>query len=252
MNNKILTTLSFLALGATTSFGATAWIIGADDGAGVRAPGAVESWNLYGITGTTTFVQEGNGPTNALPGNPNSPAVNQQADDDFYFAGAYNNLVAGGPYAPVGIVGSTEMAVERAITGGDHTNRYHFNFSGIHTATDVFTFAFAMLDLDDNGSGTGQYNFDINMNGVNIGSASHTQATIGTRFSSDPFTLGDVGATAGLDDDNYIELVSSNPGSTARWSNFDYMTLEYETVPEPSSFSFLAALAGLGLFRRRR
>lgn len=253
MKNTTLTTLSFLALGAMNGTAATAWRLGADNGQGVRAPGAVETWELYGTSGTTTFVQEGNGPTNPLPGNPNSPAVNQQADDDFYFAGSYSNQVDGGAaYTPVGIVGATEVAVERAITGGDHTNRYHFNFDGSHSATDVFTFSFAMLDLDDAGSGTGQYDFNIFVNGVAMGSASHTGATIGTKFSSNPFTLADVNGTAGAADDNYVELVSNNPGSTARWSNFDYMTLEYEAVPEPSSLGFLAAVAGLGLLRRRR
>lgn len=253
MKNKTLMTLGALALGATNSFGALAWIIGADDGAGVRAPGALESWNFYGTTGTTTFVQEGNGPSNPLPGNPNSPAANQQADDDFYFAGIYSNQVDGGAaYAVAGPVATTEIAIERAITSGDSDNRIHFNFDPSHTASDVFTFSFAMLDLNDNDSGTGQFDFDLFLNGVNIGSASHTPGTIGTRFSSNPFTLADVGGTAGAPDDNYVELVANNGGSTARWANFDYFVLEYEAVPEPSSVTFLAALAGLGLIRRRR
>lgn len=251
MKNTTFATLGFLALGAASSSAATAWRIGSDDGATIRL--APETWEYYGTSGTTTFVQEGNGPTNPLPGDPNSPAINQQADDDFYFAGAYNNQVDGGAaYTPIGIVASTEVGIERAITNGDHTNRYHFNFDASHAATDIFTFSFAMLDLNDNSTGTGQYDFDIFVNGVAMGSASHTGATIGTRFTSNPFTLADVGGTAGADDDNYVELVSSNPGSTARWSNFDYMTLEYQAVPEPSSLGFLAAVAGLGLFRRRR
>ncbi|MGC6565186.1 MAG: PEP-CTERM sorting domain-containing protein [Akkermansiaceae bacterium] len=251
MKNKTLMTLGALALGATNSFGAIAWRIGTDDAPGQRL--GPETFEIYGTTGTTTFVQENNNAADALPGDPNSPATNQAADDDFYFAGLYTNQVDGGAaYSPLGLVTATEVAIERAVTGGDPSNRIHFNFSNIHTASDVFTFSFAMLDINDNGTGTGQYDFDLFMNGVNIGSASHNAGTIGTRFSSNPFTLADVGATAGADDDNYVELVANNGGSTARWANFDYFVLEYEAVPEPSSVTFLAALAGLGLIRRRR
>src|SRR6266852_9681680 len=54
------------------------------------------------------FVQE-NGSINDLPGDPNSPAVNQQADNDYYFAGVYTNTIpsvvaAYFDYAPIGEV----------------------------------------------------------------------------------------------------------------------------------------------------
>src|SRR4029453_12796887 len=51
-----------------------------------------------------TFVQE-NGSTNALPGVANSPETDQQADNDYYFAGFYTNVVVGnGDYQAVGLV----------------------------------------------------------------------------------------------------------------------------------------------------
>ncbi|MGI9240981.1 MAG: hypothetical protein ACR2RV_09270, partial [Verrucomicrobiales bacterium] len=183
MKKTTLGALSLLLLGVANSSATLIWTVGDSTVDGRQAP---EIYSIYGASGTTTFVQEGNGPTNPLPGNPNSPAVNQQADDDFYFAGNYVNQVDGGDsYIPVGIVATTEIAVERAITNGDINNRFHFNFAGSHSPTDVFTVSFGMLDLDDNGTGTGQYDFEMTMNGVNIGSFSHTAATIGTMFTSD-------------------------------------------------------------------
>ena len=254
MKKTQLLTLGALVMGAASGFGATAWIIGTDDTPALRL--APEVFDIYGTTGTTTFVQEGNGPSNPLPGDPNSPAANREADDDFYFAGVYNTQVDGGAaYTPIGVVTTTEIAIERAVTNGDPDNRIHFNFDGGHTASDVFTFSFAMLDLNDNNTGTGQYDFSIAVNGVNVGSVTHTGATIGTRFTSDSFTLADVGATAGPGFDNYVELIADPAGSSARWANFDYMTLEYEAggaIPEPSSLSLLALVAGFGLVRRRR
>jgi hypothetical protein len=252
MKNTTITALSVLALGATNSFAAIVWTVGDSATAGRQAP---EIWSNSGSSGTTTFVQEGNGPTNPLPGNPASPATNQQADDDFYFAGNYANQVDGGTvYTTVGIVPATEAGIERAVTGTDTDNRIHFNFDGSHTATDVFTVSFAMLDLDDNGTATGQYDFAISVNGIAMGNVSHTADTILTQFTSNAFTLADVNGTAGANDDNYVQLVSDNVGSTARWSNFDYIQMEVTPgVPEPSSTGLaLLSIVGLGLIRRRK
>jgi len=246
--------LSVLALGAANSFAALVWTVG--DSATPGRPGnAVEIWSNNGSSGTTTFVQEGNGPSNLLPGNPASPATNQQADDDFYFPGNYANQVDGGTvYSTVGIVAAAEAGVERAVTGGDNGNRFHFNFDESHTATDVFTVSFAMLDLNDNGTGTGQYDFAISVNGIAMGNVSHTTGTIGTQFTSNAFTLADVNGTAGANDDNYVQLISDNIGSTSRWSNFDYIQMDVSPgVPEPSSTGLaLLSIAGLGLIRRRK
>ena len=244
--------LSILALGAASSFGAIVWTVGDSSAAGRAAP---EIWSHNGSSGTTTFVQEGNGPTNSLPGDQFSPADNQQADDDFYFAGNYTNQVDGGPaYTPHGIVAATEAGIERAITNGDNMNRIHFNFQGSALATDVFTVSFAMTDLNDNNTGTGQYDFALTVNGVALGNFSHTQATIGTAFTSDPFTLADVNGTAGAPDDNYVQLEASNPGTAARWSNFDYIQMDRTAaIPEPSSTGLaLLSIAGLGFIRRRK
>ena len=242
--------LSILALGAASSFGAIVWTVGDSATPNRQAP---EIWSHNGSSGTTTFVQEGNS-TNPLPGDQFSPATNQQADDDFYFAGNYTNQVDGGPaYTPHGIVAATEAGIERAITNGDNMNRIHFNFQGSALPTDVFTVSFAMLDLD-NGAAGGQYDFALTVNGIALGNFSHTEATIGNAFTSDPFTLADVNGTAGAPDDNYVQLESSNPGTAARWSNFDYIQMDRTAaIPEPSSTGLaLLSIAGLGFIRRRK
>jgi len=59
------------------------WSVGRDD----------DGWPVGNGGGpNATFVQEAG--VNPLPGNPNSPEVNQQADDDYYFAGVYTNVIA--------------------------------------------------------------------------------------------------------------------------------------------------------------
>ncbi len=111
-----------------------------------------------------------------------------------------------------------------------------------------------MLDLNDNATGTGIFNIDAFFNGVLIGSFVHSQATITTPFTTAPISIAAVNGTGGAPDDNYIELRSNTGGSTARWSNMDYIQLDVTPVPEPSAIGFLAlSVSGLALiFRRRR
>ena len=248
---RSLSTLAVLVLATSSSPAVLVWTLGNSEVAGRQAP---EISSLYGVMNPVTFWQENNAAGDALPGSPASPGGNQQQDDDFYFEGIYNNQVDGGPaYALAGVVANREENLERAVTNGDLRNRFHFNFAGTHNAADTFTVSFGMLDLNDNSTGTGQYDFAINVNGVNVGNVSHTSATIGTMFTSNPFTLADVGATAGAPDDNYVELVASNPGSTARWSNFDYIRMDYTPVPEPRSsvLVLVSSVLFLGILRRR-
>jgi hypothetical protein len=242
-------TFGLMALCVTSSSAVTIWNLG-NSVAGRATP---ETASLYGATHEVTFVQET--AMNPLPGDPNSPAVNQQADDDYYFAGTYSNQVDGGPlYTPLGAVTMSEIAVERAVTNGDTSLRYHFNFDANTADTDVFTVTFQMLDLDDNGTGTGAYDIDVLVNGAAMGSFTHDVSTIGVPFVSDGFTLAGVNGTAGAPDDNYVELRVTNPGdTTARWSNMDYIQLDSQSIPEPSASLYLLGLAGFGVcFRRRR
>src|SRR4029450_604166 len=60
------------------------WAVGMDD----------DDWPMGDGGGpNATFVQEAG--VNPLPGSPTSPEVNQQADDDYYFAGLYTTGIAG-------------------------------------------------------------------------------------------------------------------------------------------------------------
>src|SRR3954454_17035343 len=81
------------------------WTVGIDD----------NQWPAGTAGGPdTTFVQE-NGVINPLPGDPLSPAVNQQADNDYYFSGLYSTAIQSvidlyGAYDPVGPVTDDEVA----------------------------------------------------------------------------------------------------------------------------------------------
>jgi hypothetical protein len=242
--------LGLLAIGAMNSGAATVWNLGTS-AVGRSTP---ETASLYGAPHSVTFVQEA--PNSPLPGDPNSPASARNADDDYYFAGVYSNQVDGGEtYTPLGIVGSSEIAVERAFTNGATDLRYHFNFDGGTLPTDVFTFSFMMMDLNDNGTGTGAYDIALSVNGVSIDSFTHNASTNNVPFVGKSFTLGDVGGTAGAADDNYVQLSVTNPAvTTARWSNVDYVQLDVTSaVPEPSSSGLaLLSIAGLGFIRRRK
>src|SRR5688500_18868984 len=70
-----------------------------------------------------SFVQEGGGISD-LPGVPDSPEVNQQADNDYYLAGVYTTTIpsvvaAYIDYTPVSVVSAHEEAAERAFAAND-------------------------------------------------------------------------------------------------------------------------------------
>src|SRR5439155_16024418 len=104
------------------------------------------------------FVQETGGIT-PLPGSPsNVPTIppTQSADNDYYFAGVYTNVIASvtarpeyGDYTPVGVVSVNEEAAERAFAGGDLDMRYHFNLPSSLRPFDVLSVTFDIYDLDD-------------------------------------------------------------------------------------------------------
>ena len=116
------------------------WAVGMDD----------NGWPVGNGGGmNATFVQE-NGSINDLPGSPNSPEVNQQADNDYYFAGIYTNVIsANGAYTPVGIVVHDEEATERAFAAADNELRYHFNLPDTLKLTNQVAVTFDAFNLDD-------------------------------------------------------------------------------------------------------
>ena len=85
ISSKIFALLAVVsAIGLVTPAQAQVlWAVGRDDG----------GWPVGNGGGPdTTFVQE-NGVNNGLPGTPTSPETDQQADNDYYFAGDYSFLI---------------------------------------------------------------------------------------------------------------------------------------------------------------
>ena len=202
----------------------TQWQLGSP-GRGWPAAGVNQA-----VDGGVFFAQEAG--TNLPPGDPHSPAANQQADDDYYVAGSYP--------APIGTVGD-ELVMERAFAGTDNTLRIHFNGSGI-AATDTLRFSFEAINLHDQG-GTERYGVEVRVNGeLVMGELLITPALLNTVQTTPEFLAGDVGLAPGAD--NILELtgINHNADGGGNWMGMDFHQLEVEPIPEPSSF--LLALTG--------
>lgn len=191
-----------------------------------------------------TFVQE-NGTINPLPGVPNSPEVNRQADNDYYFAGLYTNTIASvvasyGPYTPVGLVSTNEEAAERAFAGGDNDLRYHFNLPNTLGPADKVSVTFDPLDLDDPSTVNTdpRYGVEVYFNGVLVQPQVIIRAAqLGQPVTTLPFTLGSVNAGFGSGHDNIISLkgISYSAQGGGEWMGIDYvqLNLSTNTVPAP-------------------
>ncbi len=174
-----------------------------------------------------TFVQE-NGTINDLPGSPKSPEINQQADNDYYFAGIYTNTIAAnGPYDPVGIVPINEEAAERAFAGGDNDLRYHFNLPATLKPTNQLTVTFDALNLDTSGTDP-RYGIEIYFNSVLVQTQIVIRATeLDQDFTTKPFTLASVDAKVGLGYDNIVSLrgINYNADGGGNWMGIDYVLI---------------------------
>ena len=188
--------------------------------------------------GNATFVQE-NGEVNELPGNPASPEVDREGDNDYYFAGVYSNVVEGnGDYEPVGEVREHEEAAERAFAGADNDLRYHFNLPANLQATDKFTISFDALNLQGDAPDP-RYGVEIYFNNVQV----QSEILIGPdelnqTYSTAPFTLADVNGQVGFGFDNIISLrgVNYNEDGGGNWMGIDYVQLsQIQPTPFPLS-----------------
>ncbi len=251
--------LIFPILAAAPASAITVFTLGIDNNAQQFTPGSPGD----GSGGAqVNFVQEF-GPTNVLPGVPNNTGgagATRDIDDDYYFAGLYNTVQDGGAYTPVGVVAANEQNVERAFTGTDTELRFHFNIPGTVSVGDLFTLSFDFHTMDINGlprrDASLFWNVDAQFNGATIGSFNVTDEsildTLNPGISELTATFNVTGANLAPDADNYITLSGSNAGSSSRWMSLDYVTLDANPVPEPTSFGVLAlALAGSLLGRRR-
>jgi len=188
----------------------------------------------------TTFVQE-NGTINPLPGIPNSPEIDQMADNDYYFAGTFSTVIPGivafyGDYTPIGLVSTNEETVERAFAGDDNDLRYHFNLPDTLQPTDLLSVTFAALSLNTDGQPDPRYGVEIYFNGVLV------QPQIVIRppqfvvdYETPQFTLASVGAQVGPGFDNVISVKGISYSGGGSWMGFDYVQLNAPTNPIPSA-----------------
>ncbi len=185
-----------------------------------------------------SFVQE-NGTTNPLPGDPNSPETNQQADNDYYFAGVYTTVIPGnGSYEPVGPVQVNEEAAERAFAGADNDLRYHFNLPATLGSNSLLSVSFDALNLQDDAENP-RYGVEVYVNNVLV----QEQIVIGMEqlnqpINTPPFTLAKVNAQVGPGFDNILSLrgINYNAEGGGNWMGIDYVQLN-AVVPAPFPWS---------------
>ena len=232
--------IDYVRLDAPTNAIPTAvfpWVVGKDD----NAHGCNMANPCSGGGTNATFVQE-NGSVNPLPGSPNSPKVDQQADNDYYFAGNYTTTIGSvtnkyGAYTPVGLVSTNEEAVERAFAGGDTDLRYHFNLPNTLSPSDKVAVTFDPLDLDNSG-GNPHYGVEVYFNGVLVQPQIMIRpAQLGQAITTPSFTLGSVNAAVGSGFDNIVTLHAINYGAEGggNWMGIDYVRMDLATnsVPPP-------------------
>ncbi len=187
-----------------------------------------------GGAASASFVQE-NGTINPLPGVPNSPETNQQADNDYYFAGIFSTVIPGNDtYQPVGDVPNNEEAAERAFAGGDNDLRYHFNLPTSLSLDTKFTFSYDPMNLDDSAADM-RYGASVYINNVLVQPEIVVRADMLNRTIFTPaFTLAQVNAQLGPGPDNIISLrgTSYNNDGGGNWMGFDYVRLD-PVLPPP-------------------
>lgn len=180
----------------------------------------------------TSFVSE-NGTTNPLPGNPQSPETDGQADNDYYFAGVYSTVIAGnGDYQPVGPVPENEEAAERAFAGADNELRFHFNLPTNLSPTNQLAFSFDPLNLQDDAASP-RYGVAVYFNNVLIQEQlTITPEELNKTITTAPFTLAKVNAKVGPGYDNIISLrgVNFSADGGGNWMGIDYVQLNAVTA----------------------
>ncbi len=225
--------ISILAASTVNTHAQILWTVGIDDNAHPRGDGGGPN---------ASFVQE-NGSINLLPGSPTSPEVDQQADNDYYFAGLYNMAIGGvlsfyGDYTPVGSVAANEEAAERAFAGTDNDLRYHFNLPETLGPTNLLSITFDALSLHTDGQADPRYGVEIYFNGVLV----QTQIVIrpaqfGVDYTTPQFTLESVNAQVGPGFDNVISLkgISYSAEGGGAWMGIDYVQLNAPTNAIPNA-----------------
>ncbi|MEO8429312.1 MAG: Ig-like domain-containing protein, partial [Verrucomicrobiota bacterium] len=182
----------------------------------------------------TSFVQE-NGSISPLPGEPTSTSVAHGADNDYYFAGVYTNVIASvtasyGDYTPVGVVAVNEEAAERAFADADDDLRYHFNLPSTLKPFDLLSVSFAALNLDDPSDANTdvRYGVEVYINGVLVEPQILVRPVdLNTDYTTPQFRLDSVNAQVGPGFDNIVSLkgINYNADGGGNWMGIDYVQL---------------------------
>jgi hypothetical protein len=212
------------------------WTVGLDDNGWPAGDGGGAN---------ASFVQE-NGAISPLPGVPDSPEVNQQADNDYYLAGIYSSTIFSvtnfyGGYTPVDVVAADEEAAERAFAGGDLDLRYHFNLPTSLKTSDMMTVTFDAnnLHIDAVQNPDPRFGVIVYFNGVLV------QPEIVIRpgqldidYTTPQFSLASVNAQLGPGFDNIVSLrgISYNADGGGNWMGIDYVQLNAGTPEAALAF----------------
>ena len=146
------------------------------------------------------------------------PGSAEAQDDDFYFAGIYDD--------PIGVVGTDEPFVnyDRALTPGDTFNRIHFNLDNVAAdpGTELrLTIQTCCLGAADGGESS--HDLEILFNDTEI----FTQDAVDTGILvEETFAAGDVSAKTGA---NVIHI-NRTGGSPSAWIQFDFLRLEAKPI----------------------
>lgn len=182
-----------------------------------------------------TFVQE-NGVINPLPGSPNSPEIDGQGDNDYYFAGIYTTVIPGnGNYTPVGTVSVNEESAERAFAAADNDLRYHFNLPANLGPNDQLSVAFDALNLHTGDPADPRYGVEIYFNGVKVQDEILIRPDdLNKTFQTAPFTIASVNGGVGPGFDNIVSLrgINYNNDGGGNWMGIDYVQLN-PVLPPP-------------------
>lgn len=180
----------------------------------------------------TSFVQE-NGTINPLPGSPTSTSVAHGADNDYYFAGVYTNVISSvtdayGTYTPVGVVSVNEEAAERAFAADDNDLRYHFNLPSTLRPFDLISVRFDANNLDDPSdvNTDPRYGVEVYINGVLVQPQILVRPVdLGTDYASPQVRLDSVNAQTGPGFDNIVSLrgINYNAEGGGNWMGIDYV-----------------------------
>ena len=218
--------VSLLALLATSVAGRAQllWQVGKFDGAWETAAGT-------GGGPSAAFVAE-TGAINDLPGAPDSPVVDRQSDNDYYFAGSYTTTIpsvvaAYMDYMPVGTVAVNEEGAERAFAAADNDWRVHFNLPTTLKTNDMVYVTWANNNLDTTNPDP-FYGVSIWINGKQLTSEiTITNAALNKQFTSPLVSLASVDAQFGPGFDNIVSLkgYNHNADGGGNWMGIDAASL---------------------------